>query len=68
MKTVRVSPKFRDVIPRRMREALGIRPGQKLQVLLYRNRMELLPVEPMKKLRGFLAGINTTVQRDRDRT
>ncbi len=67
METVTVSPKFQVVIPRKVRESLGIRPGQKVQVLLYENRIEFIPVRPMKQMRGFLKGIDTTVERDRDR-
>ncbi len=67
METVTVSPKFQVVIPRKVRESLGLRPGQKVQVLLYENRIEFIPVRPMKQMRGFLKGIDTTVERDRDR-
>jgi len=67
METVTVSPKFQVVIPRAVRESLGIRPGQKIQVLLYENRIELIPVKPIKLMRGFLKGIDTTVPREKDR-
>jgi AbrB family looped-hinge helix DNA binding protein len=67
METVTVSPKFQVVIPRAVRESLGIKPGQKVQVLLYNNRIELIPVRPMKKARGFLKGIDSTVEREADR-
>jgi len=67
METVTVSPKFQVVIPRRVRESLGIRPGQKIQVLLYENRMEFIPLRRMKEMRGFVKGIDTTVERDKDR-
>jgi AbrB family looped-hinge helix DNA binding protein len=67
METVTVSPKFQIVIPRRVRESLGIRPGQKIQVLLYENRMEFIPLRRMKEMRGFVRGIDTTVERDKDR-
>jgi len=67
METVTVSPKFQVVILRSVREALKIRPGQKVQVLVYDNRIEYMPVKPMKRMRGFLAGIDTKVERDADR-
>ena len=67
METVKVSPKFQIVIPRKVRESLGIRPGQKMQVLVYQNRIELVPVVRMREMRGFLSGIDTTVARDSDR-
>ncbi len=67
MQTVKVSPKFQIVIPRAARESLGIRAGQRVQVLVYENRLEFIPVQNMKKMRGFLRGIDTGVERDEDR-
>jgi AbrB family looped-hinge helix DNA binding protein len=65
--TVTVSPKFQVVIPLAIREALGIRPGQKIQAIQYQDRIELIPVRPMRKARGMLRGIDTSVPRDDDR-
>jgi AbrB family looped-hinge helix DNA binding protein len=67
MSTVKVSPKFQVVIPREVRESLGIRAGQRVQVIAYDDRVEFIPVKPMKQMRGFLKGIDTTVERDEDR-
>lgn len=67
MHTVTVSPKFQVVIPRALRESLRIRPGQKIQVLLYGDRIELIPVQRMRDMRGFLQGIDTRVPREPDR-
>ena len=67
MHTVTVSPKFQVVIPRAVRESLGIRPGQKIQVLLYGDRIELVPLRRMREMRGFLRGIDTRVEREPDR-
>ncbi|TMA94117.1 MAG: AbrB/MazE/SpoVT family DNA-binding domain-containing protein [Deltaproteobacteria bacterium] len=67
MQTVTVSPKFQVVIPKEMRESLKLAPGQKVQALLYENRIELIPVRPIKKMRGFLKGIDTTIDRETDR-
>ena len=67
METVKVSPKFQVVIPRKIRESLGIRPGQRIQVLVYDGRVEFIPLRRMKEMRGFLRGIDTTVERDQDR-
>ena len=41
METVTVSPKFQVVIPRAVRKSLNVRPGQKVQVIPYDNRIEL---------------------------
>ncbi|MEJ2333793.1 MAG: AbrB/MazE/SpoVT family DNA-binding domain-containing protein [Desulfobulbaceae bacterium] len=67
MTSVTVSPKYQVVIPKEIRESMGIFSGQKIQVLTYQNRIELIPVQPMKKMRGFLKGIDTSVKRDKDR-
>ena len=67
MDVVTISPKFQVVIPRTVRERLRLRPGQRVQALVYDGRVELIPVRPAKALRGFLAGIDTTVARDEDR-
>ena len=67
METVTVSPKFQVVIPRIIREKLEIRPGQKIQAILYNNRIEMIPMRPIKKMRGFLRGIDTNIERDEDR-
>ncbi len=67
MQTVTVSPKFQVVIPKEIRESLKLAPGQKIQALLYENRIELIPVRPIKKMRGFLKGIDTTIDRETDR-
>lgn len=67
MTAVTVSPKFQVVIPKEVREAMGITSGQKIQMLTYRNRIELIPIKPIQQLKGFLNGINTDVARDKDR-
>ena len=68
MATVTISPKFQVVIPKEIRQKLGLTPGQKVQTIVFEDRIELIPVKPIKKMRGFLKGIDTTVQRDADRT
>ena len=67
MPAVTVSPKYQVVIPKEVRESMGIFSGQKIQVLTYQNRIELIPIKPMKKMKGFLKGIDTEVSRDKDR-
>ena len=67
MNTVTVSPKFQVVIPRMIRKSLGLQPGQKVQAILYENRIELIPIQPMPSMRGFLKGIDTSIEREADR-
>ena len=66
METVKVSPKYQVVIPKSIRESFGIISGEKMQVIAYDNRIELIPIGPMKKLKGFLKGISTNVNREKD--
>ena len=67
MTTVTVSPKFQVVIPLDAREALGITPGQKIEVIAYDGRLEFILISKPKKMRGFVRGIDTSVPRDADR-
>lgn len=67
METVVVSPKFQIVIPRAIRDAAGIQPGQKIQVMLYGDRIVLVPFRRMRQMRGFLKRIDTSVDREPDR-
>ncbi len=67
MNTVTVSPKFQVVIPQAIREGLSLKPGEKLRVIRYDNRVELIRIQPIKELRGFLRGMNTTIEREDDR-
>ena len=62
-----LSPKFQVVIPKAVRDRLGLTPGQRLQVFAYDDRIELVPVRPIRKLRGFLKGIDVAVPREDDR-
>ncbi len=68
MLTVTVSPRYQVGIPRALRKQLNVRPGQKVEVLVYKGRIELIPVKKPKSLRGYLRGIDTSVARDRDRS
>ena len=53
--------------PQAIRQSLDLRPGQKIQAILYENRIELIPVQPMESMRGFLKGIDTSIEREADR-
>ena len=67
MSVVTVSPKFQVVIPRHIREALKLEPGQKVQAFEYEGRVEFIPLRPAKAMRGFLRGLDTSVPRERNR-
>lgn len=67
METVTISPKFQVVIPRRIREAMGLRSGEKAKVVSFRDRIEIIPIRDIRKLRGSLKGIDTSFEREGDR-
>ena len=67
MQIVTVSPKYQVVIPKKVREALNLRPGQRMQVVEHEGRIEFIPERDLKVLRGFLKGINTEFKREGDR-
>ena len=67
MLTVKVSPKFQVVIPKEIRESMHVLPGQRMQVIEYENRIELIPEIDVSELEGFLQGINTKFDREKDR-
>lgn len=67
MSTVTISSKFQLVIPKAVREAMELKPGQQLRVFSSGDRLELVPVKNLRSMRGFLKGIDTTVPRDEDR-
>lgn len=67
MTRVTLSPKFQIVIPKEIREQVDLKPGQLIEVMLIGRSIHLVPVVPIKSLRGFLAGIDTDVPREEDR-
>ena len=67
MNAVAISPKFQVVIPKDVREQLHLVPGQKVQVIPYEGRVEIIPERSIAEMRGFLKGIDTSSERDGDR-
>lgn len=66
MNAVIVSPKYQVVIPKAIRERNHIMPGERLQVISFDDRIELVRCRPMRKMRGFLQGLNATFVRDEE--
>ena len=67
MHAVTLSPKYQVVIPLPVRRTMRLRPGQKMHVVEYEGRIELIPDRDITELRGFLKGINTEFEREEDR-
>ena len=67
MTVVTISSRYQVVIPRDVREELELEPGQKVQALPFKGRVELIPLEPIEATRGFVRGIDTAVPRHGDR-
>jgi len=67
MEAVKISQKFQVVIPKKLRDTLKLVPGQKVQMVVYGNRIEMIPLRKISEMKGFLKGIDTTVEREPDR-
>jgi len=67
MSTVIVSPTFEVIIPPEVRAALQLQAGETMRVMSYAGRVEFIPVRPIESMRGYLRGIDTTIDRDEDR-
>jgi AbrB family looped-hinge helix DNA binding protein len=67
METIKVSPKYQVVIPLKVRQSLNLKPGTRLQVVQFEDRIELIPLRTARSLRGSLQGLDTEVPREGDR-
>ena len=66
MDQVTVSPKFQVVIPHSIRNMLGVKPGQKMRVIAYDDKVIFIPIRPIQAARGSLKGINTEIMREEE--
>jgi AbrB family looped-hinge helix DNA binding protein len=67
METVTLSSKFQIVIPQAVRERMKLSPGERFRVIGYGDRVELIPVRPIREMRGRFKGIDTEIEREDDR-
>ncbi len=67
METMKISARFQVVIPKKLRDALKLSPGQKVQMVAYGNRIEMIPLKSISEMKGFLKGLDTTAEREPDR-
>ena len=67
MNIVTLSKEYQLVFPEEICEITGIKAGTSFEVIPYNNRIELIPIKPMKNLKGIFKGIDTNIIRDNDR-
>ncbi len=66
MASVTVSPKYQVVIPKVVREKLKLKPGQKIAVIEKDGVVHMIPLRPLKELRGIARGVSTKNLRDEE--
>jgi AbrB family looped-hinge helix DNA binding protein len=58
MASTTISSKFQVVIPKSVRERLGLKPRQRLHVIEKGGVITLVPEVPLKSLKGVVKGVN----------
>lgn len=64
MSTVTLSETFNVQVPEEARTALHLKAGDKLAIFTHADRIELIPVRPVRQYRGILHGMNSDIERD----
>ena len=67
MRTITISSKYQVVIPKDIRDSIGLKPGEKLEVITCGSRIELIPIQSIKQMKGKYKGIDTKIIREEDR-
>ena len=67
MNTVTLSSKYQLNLPKEIGESFGLEVGDSFEVISYNSRIELVPIKPIKKMRGIFHGIDTNIIREDDR-
>ena len=65
MSSATVSSKFQILIPKEIRDALGLKAGQKLAFINTGSAVKLVPLPAVAELIGIARGSNTDNVRDR---
>jgi len=66
MGVVTLSSKYQIVIPQDVREKMDLKPGQKIVVIEKDGVVHLIPQRPIREMRGFVKGIDTSKLRDEE--
>ena len=64
MESVTVSSKYQVIIPERVRREAGIRPGDKMAVIVKHNIIHYVPIKPLDATKGMVPGLDTIGLRD----
>jgi len=67
MSTVTLSGEYQLHFPMEICETACLKAGTSFEVIIYNNRIELVPIKPIKSLRGIFKGIDTNIIREDDR-
>ena len=67
MNTITLSSDYQLSFPKEISETFGLEAGDSFEVISYNNRIELIPLRPINKLKGIFQGIDTNVIREDDR-
>ncbi len=64
METTTISSKYQIVIPRKIRELMHLKPGQKLMFIPFKRTLQLVVIPPIEEARGMFPGLDTEVDRE----
>jgi AbrB family looped-hinge helix DNA binding protein len=67
MESVSISSKYQVVIPKEIRKQMGLKPGERVIMITFGGRIEIIPSRDLKKMRGILKGIDSAIPREEDR-
>ena len=67
MNMVTLSSNFQLDFPKNISEKYGLEAGDTLEFISYNNRIELIPLRPIKKMKDIFQGIDTNIIREDDR-
>ena len=64
MEAVKVSKKYKVVIPEKLREEAGIHAGDRMVATLKNGILLYVPVRPLRESKGMIRGLDTRNLRD----
>jgi AbrB family looped-hinge helix DNA binding protein len=64
MESVTVSSKYQVMIPEKVRKAAGIKPGDRMAVIVKHNIIHYIPIKPLEATKGMVPGLESSDLRD----